>query len=370
MQQGVNIGLVVARERRCAGITQEDLALHLGVTKAAVSKWELGQSLPDVALLPRIAARFRLTLDELFDYRPQLDEEEIARLYVELLEQFSVDPVAAYERVERIVVDYYSCWPLLLQVVSLYLWRMSVEGEHVDRLYGKAVELLERIEAHADDVDAVMGAKILHGSALTLKGDLDGAIAVMESLRPERFPPIDDILAGLYEQNGDMDSCLKVQRQSLSRGLASAMGSIISQLPRAVEDAERARALLRAGDGMVEGFELERTNMPTALMYWGNAAAACVQIGEVAAAARYLERFVDALERFDVAALVEPPVSVLFGRPEDAGSSDAILRIARAQLGAIDLKGQFEEYAMPDAIRSLYAEDPRFRPLLERLAAL
>ena len=61
----INIGQVIARERRRSGITQEELATHLGVSKAAVSKWELGQSVPDVGLLPRIAAYFSLTLDEL-----------------------------------------------------------------------------------------------------------------------------------------------------------------------------------------------------------------------------------------------------------------------------------------------------------------
>ncbi len=62
MRETINIGRTIARERRRAGITQEALAEHLGVSKAAVSKWELGQSLPDMGLLPRIAAYFSLTM--------------------------------------------------------------------------------------------------------------------------------------------------------------------------------------------------------------------------------------------------------------------------------------------------------------------
>ncbi|WP_239464394.1 helix-turn-helix domain-containing protein [Collinsella tanakaei] len=42
MNTVVNIGRTIARERRRVGITQEQLADHLGVSKAAVSKWELG----------------------------------------------------------------------------------------------------------------------------------------------------------------------------------------------------------------------------------------------------------------------------------------------------------------------------------------
>ena len=79
MNATVNIGRTIARERRDRGVTQEALAAHLGVSKAAVSKWEVGQSLPDVSLLPRIAAYFSLTIDELFDWRGELTEEESRR---------------------------------------------------------------------------------------------------------------------------------------------------------------------------------------------------------------------------------------------------------------------------------------------------
>lgn len=39
MDATVNISRTIARERRRAGITQETLANHLGVSKATVSKW-------------------------------------------------------------------------------------------------------------------------------------------------------------------------------------------------------------------------------------------------------------------------------------------------------------------------------------------
>ncbi|MEF9925743.1 MAG: helix-turn-helix transcriptional regulator [Raoultibacter sp.] len=46
----INIGAVIARCRKKWGITQDEVAQHLGVSKAAVSKWEMGQSLPDVGV--------------------------------------------------------------------------------------------------------------------------------------------------------------------------------------------------------------------------------------------------------------------------------------------------------------------------------
>lgn len=53
--------------RRELGLTQEELANRLGLTNQAVSKWENGQSCPDIELLPALADLFGVTLDQLFD---------------------------------------------------------------------------------------------------------------------------------------------------------------------------------------------------------------------------------------------------------------------------------------------------------------
>ena len=41
----INLGRVLTENRRRRGMTQDQLAEHLGVSKAAVSKWETGDSL-------------------------------------------------------------------------------------------------------------------------------------------------------------------------------------------------------------------------------------------------------------------------------------------------------------------------------------
>ncbi len=55
--------LVLLRAEK--GVTQDRLAAFLGVTHQTVSKWERGENLPDLTLLPAIASFFDVTVDNL-----------------------------------------------------------------------------------------------------------------------------------------------------------------------------------------------------------------------------------------------------------------------------------------------------------------
>ncbi len=62
----MTLGEKIQEQRKLKGLTQDELAEKLGVTAQAVSKWERGTSMPDVALLPEIANIFGITIDSLF----------------------------------------------------------------------------------------------------------------------------------------------------------------------------------------------------------------------------------------------------------------------------------------------------------------
>ncbi len=56
----------ILKLRKENGLTQEALADKLCISFQAVSKWENGQSLPDILLLPTLADIFNIGIDELF----------------------------------------------------------------------------------------------------------------------------------------------------------------------------------------------------------------------------------------------------------------------------------------------------------------
>ena len=61
----MNIGQNILQLRKQKNIKQEELAAELGVTAAAVSKWENGYTLPDILMLCALADFFEVTTDEL-----------------------------------------------------------------------------------------------------------------------------------------------------------------------------------------------------------------------------------------------------------------------------------------------------------------
>ena len=58
-------GLKLAQLRKNADMTQSDLAERLNVTRQAVSKYEIGDSFPDVTILVTLAEIFGVSVDEL-----------------------------------------------------------------------------------------------------------------------------------------------------------------------------------------------------------------------------------------------------------------------------------------------------------------
>ncbi|MCD7861151.1 MAG: helix-turn-helix domain-containing protein [Oscillospiraceae bacterium] len=65
METENEIGRVLARLRRENGFSQERLALLLGVTRQAVSKWECGMARPSVENLYRISEVYDISIREL-----------------------------------------------------------------------------------------------------------------------------------------------------------------------------------------------------------------------------------------------------------------------------------------------------------------
>ena len=57
--------------RKLRGMTQEEVADKVGVSRQAVGKWEAGETVPDLDMARKLAEVFDVSLDDLAKYRPE-----------------------------------------------------------------------------------------------------------------------------------------------------------------------------------------------------------------------------------------------------------------------------------------------------------
>ncbi len=187
----INIAENIIRLRRERKITQELLADFIGVTKAAVSKWENGQSMPDILLLPQLAVFFNVTVDELIGFDPQLSKEQIQKLYQELAADFATRPFAeVYERCRELIRRYYSCFPFLLQSCLLLLNHLALAGDPArqQEILGMIVETCEHIIKNCASVEVCNDATTIRAMAALQQGKAAEVIETLEAVMdPKRI---------------------------------------------------------------------------------------------------------------------------------------------------------------------------------------
>lgn len=63
----IKIGKFISELRKEKGMTQEQLAVKLGVTQKSVSRWETGKNMPDLSLLQLLSAELGISVSEILD---------------------------------------------------------------------------------------------------------------------------------------------------------------------------------------------------------------------------------------------------------------------------------------------------------------
>jgi transcriptional regulator with XRE-family HTH domain len=72
MIQPTELGFRIASKRRARGLTQGQVAIHMGVSPQAVSKWERGLACPDLVFLDDLADLLDVSIEELLLGRPSV----------------------------------------------------------------------------------------------------------------------------------------------------------------------------------------------------------------------------------------------------------------------------------------------------------
>lgn len=132
--------------RKKSGLSQEDVAAKLGVSRQTISKWELDETLPDIRQAKRLAVLYHLSLDELIDF--DIDVKEIERVIENTSEETQKK------------IDWTKAWSKKYPVLGVYRQTVDVEkyGRELQKLLGQL-----KIEYGYNDLDALLVLKDILG---------------------------------------------------------------------------------------------------------------------------------------------------------------------------------------------------------------
>lgn len=300
----------IARLRSEKNVTQEQLAAFIGVTKGAVSKWENASSLPDIATLPLLAAYFDVTVDELLGYAPQLDAEEIGRIYRALAKDFSERPFEeVWTQVQALIRSYWACHPFLFRMCVLLLNHFQMADAAVQpQVLAEMEQMLTHVQAETTDGDLARDARILETMVQLQTGRVEDAIATLEDATdPMHLANSGEaILVNAYQLHGDLEKADSYAQLQLLFALQSLLGMSGALLRTAAATPERVRETVARVNTVVAAYDLVHV-MPNAVGQFDyQAAAVFCATGDREGALAQLEQFVQAMAALFAAEALHP----------------------------------------------------------------
>lgn len=291
----------IIRLRHKKKITQEQLADFVGVTKASVSKWETKQSLPDILLLPKLAAYFDVTVDELLGYEPQLSKEQIQKTYRDLAAAFAELPFEeAMEKSRDYVKKYYSCYSFLFQVCSLWLNHfMLAEGrERQAEILTAISDLCCHIIADCNDIGLCEDTVILKASVDLQLGKAEEAIETLEEiLNPYRLSTQSDgVLIQAYMLAGKRSEADQFTQMSMYLHLLNLTASATQYIIIHSDDLSICEDTIWRIENIIETYHLEHLHPNAMAGFYYQAAIIYSMHNEKKKALNMLKRYTDAVD--------------------------------------------------------------------------
>ena len=153
------IGKLIKKIRKDNNLTQAELADKLGVTYQAVSKWENGKNIPDIAILKQISDEFNINIDDILNGEDKITPKQKKTLKI---------------------------WSIVLGVLTIGLILIYVIGNKTDLLIKKVTTNNSDYEI-TGTVAKSNGKTYIYISDIVYKGDENDTI-------------YDSIKATLYEE--------------------------------------------------------------------------------------------------------------------------------------------------------------------------
>lgn len=195
------IGENIRRLRRERGITQEALAEQMNISCPAVSKWERGETLPDITMVLPLAAYFGVSTDELLGLDAAKNEQKIQAY----LDEYHALGAAGrvYEKFD-LMTKAYGEFPYDWRIIEEYMWQLNYDPNCTEP-YGNEVHkeelhrLCDRVLNECTLDSPRYTALSILGGLYVLDGQMDKA-QEMANRFPDYYMTLNNELENCWER--------------------------------------------------------------------------------------------------------------------------------------------------------------------------
>lgn len=290
----LKIGENILQKRKERDITQEELAEFMMVTKASVSKWETGQSYPDILILPKLATFFNISVDELIGYDPDLSSAQIQKFYIDLenrVPDAGMDSIV--EDIKIKIKQYYSCFDLLYYM-SLFILNhcdLATDTTKKEEYLEYASNILKRV--CEDSKDSILKDKSLslRAACLISLGKSEEALDILPSSDMLSISK-DCLVASAYlktKNENEVDQKLQIIIYKNVIDLITLL-----MMKSSLSNDDWVETLERVED-LIESFNLTQINVSIVLNFYLSLATHYIDDNNLKLASQYVEKLLNLL---------------------------------------------------------------------------
>lgn len=142
-------------------LTQETLAEFLNVSFQTISKWERGETYPDITTLPIISRFFDISIDDLLGINKSREEEKINE-YLKLYDEMKLkDLTFTFNEFQKAIKDFPGDFRILIRYMELlYDVKDFAQGEYKD-ISKEITSIYEKIQNHCTDDNIRIRSKVI-----------------------------------------------------------------------------------------------------------------------------------------------------------------------------------------------------------------
>ena len=265
----MKINEIIRQRRLHMGLTQEQLALRLGVTAPAVNKWEKGLSYPDITLLPPLARLLGTDLNTLLSFKDELTPREITEFINTLADTIQKQGfLPAYEMAMEKIREYPHCYELILSAATVLdgAGILDPNGSQARQPYAGEIENLYFRALESRDYNIKNRARSMLITKFMERKDYDRAQEMIHSLPDDT--PVDkkQLQANLYIALGQLDDAAKIQEGQLITAVNHVQTILLTLMEIALKEnrTEDARYLADISQRSARLFDLWEYNAYTA----------------------------------------------------------------------------------------------------------